>query len=174
MDRLDKISLLFIAVLIFSVAVLAVTQAKDSPEQTPREATREAVKPYNNPELDKKLAAAQELIAADSLAKAEELIKNLLAEFPYEGMPYMLLADLHMRRQAPLDAMLEYRKGVELNPDFLDKKTKSFQGKKIKVNLQEARAAINLLENQPDKAADLKQYKKTLYYLQRRLAGSCG
>ena len=57
---------------------------------------------------------------------------NLLTDFPYEGSPHMVLGDLHLRRQEPVQAMIAYKNAIKLNPDYLDKKTPVFQGKKIK------------------------------------------
>ena len=62
---------------------------------------------------------------------------------------------------------------MELNPDFLDKNTKLFQGKKIQVSIEEAQAAIETgLQVKPDDT-QLKKDLKVLYYMRRKLAGSC-
>ncbi|MFC1524651.1 hypothetical protein ACFL6N_07665, partial [Thermodesulfobacteriota bacterium] len=101
-------------------------------------------------------------------------IQELLSEFPYDGWPYMLQADLFIRRQQPMKAMFQYKDGVNFNPDFLDKKTELFQGKKIKVHLEEARVEImNGLQNHPDDKV-FKKSLKTYYYMKRKIAGSCG
>ena len=86
----------------------------------------------------------------------------------------MLMGDLFMRKQDPVKAMHEYRQAIDLNPDYLDKKTPLFQGKKLKVAVGEALAEIEhrLRQNPGDEA--LRSEKKIIYYLYRRIAGSCG
>jgi tetratricopeptide (TPR) repeat protein len=75
----------------------------------------------------------------------------------------MLKGDILMRRQQPINAMYAYKEAVELNPDFLDKKTELFQGKKIKVTVEEALAAIESgLNENPDDIL-LKDHLQTVY-----------
>ena len=62
--------------------------------------------------------------------------------FPYEGELYMLKGDILVRRQQPVAAMYAYKEAIGLNPDFLDKKTRQFQGRKIKNTVEEALTAI--------------------------------
>ena len=70
--------------------------------------------------------------------------------------------------------MYEYKEAISLNPDFLDKKTKEFQGKKIKVTVEEAMTAIETrLQNNPGDD-QLKDHRQTVYFMKRKLAGSCG
>ena len=88
-----------------------------------------------DPELDRKVKIAKDLLENNNLLKAEELATALISEFPYDGAPYMVIGDIQLRRQDPVAAMASYRNGIELNPDYLDKKTGVFQGKKIKATV---------------------------------------
>jgi hypothetical protein len=82
--------------------------------------------------------------------------------------------DLHLRQQDPVTVMLAYKNGIDLYPDSLDKKTKVFQGKKVKAVVLEAKAIIEKdLKSNPGNG-ELKQKRKTVYYMLRRIAGSCG
>jgi hypothetical protein len=85
----------------------------------------------------------------------------------------MVLGDIYMRKQQAVRGVLEYREAIDLNPDYLDKKTPLFQGKKLKVAVREALTEIEegLRRNPADES--LKKGRKALYYLQRRIAGSC-
>jgi tetratricopeptide (TPR) repeat protein len=85
----------------------------------------------------------------------------------------MMLGDIFMRRQEPLKAMPEYRQAVDLNPDYLDKNTTLFQGKKLKVAVSEALTGIEkaIRLNQADASINIS--RKNAYYLQRKIAGSC-
>ena len=173
MDLLDKISLFTIAVLIVAAANIVVMHADDVLPGKGPGSQQGSIQVYS-PGMEKKIKIAKDLFVVNNLDKAEPLIRSMISDFPYEGMPYMLLGDLFMRRQAPLKAMLEYRKGIDMNPDFLDKKTSVFQGKKVKVNLEEVKVEIEkgLAANPGD--PEMKGLRKVFYYMQRRVAGSCG
>jgi hypothetical protein len=70
--------------------------------------------------------------------------------------------------------MLAYREAVDLNPDYLDKKAPDFQGKKIKNTVNEARQLIEVELNKNSADKDIQSYRKTVYYMLRKIAGSCG
>jgi len=129
---------------------------------------------YVDPELDRNIEVARNLLAAGRPDESETLINGLLERFPYEGRLHMLLGDIRMHRQDPLAALLAFRRAIDLNPDFLDKRTPLFQGKKIKVSLKEATAALEELARRTPEATELGDYRQTLHYMKRRIAGSCG
>lgn len=113
------------------------------------------------------------LIESGNLSQAESMIRELKQKFGYQGELSMLMGDVLMRKQQPIMAMHEYKEAIDLNPDYLDKKTPLFQGKKMKIAVGEALAEIeNRSRQNPDDTA-LKHEKKVIYYLYRRIAGSC-
>ena len=173
MDKLDKYSAISIAVLIILSTSLIFYQIS-SGEADNRDAMVQRQYAPPNPELKKKVQIASSLMENSNLDKASILIEELVAQFPYDGSPYMMLGDLRIRQQSPIEAMLAYREAVDLNPDYLDKKAPDFQGKKIKNTVNEARQLIEveLSKNSVDK--DLRSYRKTVYYMLRKIAGSCG
>lgn len=173
MDRLDKFSVL--AIVVFSAwaffLILIQTEAPDSRAIVRRQKIQAAQ--YNDLELERKMKLARDLLAGN-MQKAEEIISGLMEEFPYSGRVHLLKGDLHLYRQQPVQAMHSYRQAVDLNLDFLDKKTPLFQGKKIRNTVEEAEQTINkALTVQPDDAV-LQRQKKEVYYMLRRIAGSCG
>jgi hypothetical protein len=172
MDKLDKISILAIVVLVVSSTFLVMVYANDTHYEK-QFTVMQQVRPFN-PELDSKVKVARGLLDNNNLLKADEMITSLINEYPYDGAPYMVKGDLHLRQQDPLSAMLAYKNGIDFNPDFLDKKTKVFQGKKVKATVLEAKVLIEdgLRMNPGD--SQLKKQRKTVYYMLRRLAGSCG
>ena len=174
LDSLDKIAGSVI-IIIFIAAFFIITNhsgEQNGPDHI-RAGTRQAVI-IISPEFDNKIKLAKTLLTTGNLVKARELIDGMIKDYPYDGRPYMLLGDLYIHDQEPVTAMLEYRKGIDLNPDFLDKKTPLFRGKQIKGVLNEARQIINAgLEKKPGDP-ELKQQLETLYYMLRRVAGSCG
>lgn len=174
MDKLDKLTIASVTVMLLYAAVLLIS-AGDQPQKEHEEKSRQVAHQYIiNPELDSKIALASNLLAQDNIDKTESLVNSLLDEYPYEGKLYMLKGDILMRRQQPVAAMYEYKEAIELNPDFLDKKTELFQGKKIKVTVEEAMTVIQSgLQQQPD-STKLKNDRETVYFMKRKLAGSCG
>jgi len=169
-DRLDKISALAITGLVLWALALVVVQLG---EQTERPEVVAAVVRVD-PAVNQKIALAKSLLAGNSIEQAEKLLAELIAAYPFEAQPYILNGDLRLYRQDPVGAMLEYRKAVDLNPDFLDKKSELFQGKKIKKTVEEARTVIEsgLAANGRDEA--MLAARKVYYYMLRKIAGSCG
>ena len=173
MDKLDKLTFVLLAALVVWAAFLVVRQIQAPQPEKSRLGGRIESGGDVNPDFEKKVQAAKKLLTAGNLELAEPLLKSLLLDFPYEGTPHILQADYFIRRQQPVAAMREHRLAIELNPDFLDKKTPLFQGKIIKRNLEEVLIIINeeLRRNATDQA--MLESKKILTYLKRRIAGSC-
>lgn len=173
MDRLDRYAALALF-LLFTGALLVGSRFQ---EELRRKAAVPVIRPAAGASpiaLDPRVKTVRALILAGQGAKAEPLVAGLLKSSPYEAELHMLMADVLMSRLDSVASLAYYRDAVDLNPDYLDRKTRSFQGKKIKSAVEEARGELELgLERDPNDAR-LLQAKKTLYYLQRRIAGSCG
>lgn len=175
MDRLDKISILAIAVLLIGVFVVMQKHEGDAdPRLGQHHGAQVAETPVLSTELDTKVKIIKSLIEKETLAQADSVIAELKRSFPYHGEPYMLTGDLFMRRQEPVKAMQEYRQAIDLNPDYLDKKTPFFQGRKLKIAAGEALADVEKkLRLKPDDESLLIE-RRVIYYLYRKIAGSCG
>lgn len=174
MDRLDRISIWAIVVLIIISSALishhmgeARTERKDN-QRVPVSAQ------VVNPEVVSSTKVIRDLMERPSLIKAEGLAKEMIGKYPYEGEVRMLMGDIYFRKQEIIKAVEEYKTAVDLNPDYLDKKTVLFQGKKLKRVVSEALSEVEgkLKINPQD--GQLKKFRKDIYYLQRRIAGSCG
>jgi predicted Zn-dependent protease len=174
MDRLDKISLWAIVVLlILSSALISHNMGEAKPGQVNTKRTVGTVTEAPA-ELKAKVNAIKNIMESGNFSKAELLVRELIGEYPYEGEPRMLMGDLFMRRQEAINAALEYREAVDLNPDYLDRKTPLFQGKKLKSAVKEALHEADDMIRKDSGVEDIKKKRKTIYYLQRRIAGSCG
>ena len=174
MDQLDKWAVIAIIILVVGgVFIISNHSVKNNPTDPVRSGARQAVI-IISPEFDSKIKLTKTLLTTGNLTKARELIDGMIKDYPYDGRPYMLLGDVYIHDQQPVLAMDEYRKGIDLNPDFLDKKTALFRGKQIKGVLSEVSQQINAgLEKTPGDP-ELKAHRETLYYMLRRVAGSCG
>ena len=173
MDELDKKTITAIITLAVSLTLLFFLRGNDV-QSGDLSAESRIEKRIYSPDLEKKVKVVSDLLVSNNLEKAEQLINGLISDYPYEGQPYLLLGDLHLYKQNILQAMLAYKEAVSYDADFLDKKAPLFQGKKIKNTVQEARVYLEeqLARNPGDN--QLKEYKKTLYYMLRKIAGSCG
>ncbi len=173
MDRLDKISALFLLGLV-SVFVFLAFDFPGEAEVKKDNVVNRVTPGMTFAEFEPRIKTLKNLIDAGNIEKAEAIIDELQAGYPYEGDIYMIKGDIMIRKQDPVNAIRAFREAVDLNPDYLDKKTPDFQGYKIKVAIKEAREEIvkRLAKNPADK--DTKKARKTMYYLLRRIAGSCG
>ncbi|MBI5675392.1 MAG: hypothetical protein HZC48_06145 [Nitrospirae bacterium] len=174
MDKLDKLSLIFILIFIAAIAVVS-AEHRSVPGNN---INRSLINARNTAEAteisDDQTKILKSMIEADNLLKAETLLNELLKKYPYDGELYMLMGDVMMRRQDTIHALYLYKEAVDLNPDYLDKKTPVFQGYKIKIAIEEAKLKINdMLSKRPDDQ-ELKAAKKNMYYLLKKMAGACG
>lgn len=127
-----------------------------------------------NPEASSQMEAARKLLGADNLMAAEKLIDTLIERYPLYSEGFMLRGDLSLKKNDEIKAMQAYRQAIDLNADYLDKKTSAYQGKKIKNVAAEAQKKLKtaLAANPSD--SKMKKAKDDLYYMLRRIAGSCG
>lgn len=174
MDRLDRISIWAIVVLIISsFALMSRHMGEARPERHIQQRRAAADYAAPNTAIEGRVKQIRNMIAADSLNKAETMIKELMQQYPYEGELRMLMGDIFMRRQEPVKAMFEFKEAIDLNPDYLDRKTPLFQGKKLKIAVGEALAEIDTKMKLAPGDETLKGSRKIIYYLQRKIAGSC-
>ena len=175
MDCLDRLSIWAIVILIISsFAVIVGHVGEARPDRYMRQSAAATDYVVANGEIDGMLKLAKNLMEGSNLDKAELLARELLQKYPYDGQSHMVMGDILMRKQEPVKAVSQYREAIDINPDFLDKKTPLFQGKKIKTAVTEALAEIDRKIRLAPDDESLKRERKTMYYLQRRIAGSCG
>ena len=175
MDRFDKVSIAVLMALgIASAVVIMGHRGAARPDRNMVQRMAAQEDPAARTELEGAGNLMRNLLEAGNFVQAETLIGELIRKHPYRGEPRMFMGDLLMRKQDPVRAMHEYKQAIDLNPDYLDKKTPLFQGKKLKVAVGEALIEIeNRIKKGPGDEA-LKREKKELYYFYRRIAGSCG
>ncbi len=174
MDTLDRISIWAIVILIITSFVLTGGHRGEAKPGSKQQRVITLNYSVINIEVKNKVEMARNLMESSNLEKAEMLVRELMEKFPFEGAPRMVMGDILMRRQEQIRAMSKYKAAVDLNPDYLDKKTQLFQGKKLKVAVNEALDEVEKkIKATPDDKS-MKQNRKLIYYLKRRIAGSCG
>ncbi|HEY3360111.1 MAG TPA: tetratricopeptide repeat protein [Polyangia bacterium] len=157
MDRLDAAAAAAVVVLLGAAGV--VTARREPPPAAPAAAGRAPAPADLAPEV----ARLRALLEAGSLTQAQAQALALAQRYPHEGEPHMLLGDIHLRRQDLAAALRAYREAVDRNPDYLDRKTPLFQGRKLKHVVDEAQR----------EAVTARAHQKLIHYLLRRLAGGC-
>jgi len=173
-DWLDRISGVAIIILVItSVVLISSHMGEAGPDRTVNARQSLATSPAVNSDMAAELELIKNLVEAGTLDKAEALTVELIQKYPFEGGPRMIMGDIFMRRQEPLKAMPEYRHAIDLNPDYLDRKTALFQGKKLKVAVSEALTGIEKALRRKPGDASINSSRKDAYYLQRKIAGSC-
>ncbi|MBI5142632.1 MAG: hypothetical protein HZA20_10680 [Nitrospirae bacterium] len=154
-----------------TVAVMAVMIAVREPEAKTPVARSETARAYAQTGIDSD--AARKLIDAGMLDNAEMMLRNALTSGFSDPQAYALLADIASRRIDLGGAVRYYRDAVNMNPDYVDKRSGVFIGKKINVAANEAirefkaRVAVN------GDDAEAREGLKVAYYLKRMIAGSC-
>jgi len=175
MDRLDKISISVIIILAIASFVLAGGYKSEAgPNRNAAKKKASANYALANGEIENKVKLARNFMESNNIEKAELLVKEMIQKYPYEGEPHMVMADIFLRKQEFVMAMPEYKEAIDINPDYLDKKTPLFQGKKIKTAVREALAEVEKRLDADPGDKEMKDQRKTIYYLERRIAGSCG
>ena len=173
MDRLDRFSIFAIVILLLSSLALLTNHMGEanSDRAYHKDAAPQSTVIKNG--IESEVKAIKVLIEGGKLGQAEVLTRELLEEYPHKGAPRVLMGDIFMRKQEPIMAVLAYKEAIDINPDYLDKQTPQYQGKKMEVAVKEALLEIerNLKDNPED--AVMKKHRKNVYYLQRRLAGGC-
>ncbi len=174
MDRLDRISLWAIVILIISSsALISHNMGEARPERRNQKRIESPGVTAQDVLQADKVRTIRGLIEGNNLKKAEMLVRELIQQYPYEGEPRMLMGDILVRKQQPVEAALEFKEAVDLNPDYLDKKTPIFQGKKLRIAVREALDDIEKRFKTSREEEKLRRARKIIYYLQRRIAGSC-
>ena len=169
-DRFDILAIAAAAVLTAGAVVLGLSGGGETAYARPAAAR---VKPAPDPAMYPKLDAARTLLEAGQAQKALETLGGLSKEYPAEAEVHALSGQAHARLLSYPRAMASYRTTLLMDPDYVDKKSKKFIGKRIKAAVKEgmAEAKAALAGDTGDKAA--RAALKDAYYLERMLAGGC-
>ncbi len=174
MDNLDKISGVVMVVLVAVLVVLGMDYEGEAENSVASVAAKTAYAMGASEIPAERIKVLKDLVANNNIGKAEAGVGELLEKYPYDGAPHMLMGDIRIRKQDPVAAMYSFKDAIDLNPDYVDKKAELFQGRKIKNTVEEAKEIIEKALSESEGNKKMKEAKKTMYYLLRKLAGSCG
>jgi len=171
LDRFDILSLTVAAALAAAAfAVPALTGTDGAVQARPLPARIQAPAVQAPPD---KLAQAGSLLEAGAVSETVAALEPLAKQYPSDSQVHALLGQAYSKKLDFPAAMREFRTALLLDPDYVDKKSGKFIGKRIKAaekdGMAEAKAA--LANNPGDLSA--RAALKDAYYLERMLAGGC-
>lgn len=173
MDNFDRQNLIAIALFACWFSWLVVSSDATGKNKD-RPAGIQAAQLALSPEYSARLNVARQLLAAGNMEKLKPLLDELSKSYPYQAEPLMLQGDYYIRLQQPVAAMNAFRQGLDLNLDYLEKKSSLYQGKKIKKIVAEAEEEIKRKLAVTSNDHQALENRKELYYMLRKLAGGCG
>jgi len=178
MDWLDKLNI--VAIAIFSLLTIGMVvnheiEKSKQPKVNQVELAAKKAKYYSE-KLAKEKEIYKEVLELKkqgsytaAIAKVEEIKKAN----PGLSRSYVYLAEFYGSLGEMAQMIHNYRKAIEMEPDYIDKKTPLFIGKTIKKAVIEQKKVFERAIRTNRKDATIRTALKDVYYLQRRLAGGC-
>ncbi len=173
---LDKISWLIIFSLsgwmVFMVSIHVIETKKNEVVHSPQARLEQNYVPRRSPEVERAIKRCSVFYKEKKGDELIDLSKKIIGTNSKESFGYMYLARGYTLKEDYPGSLANYRKAIEMNPDFVDKTSPDKIGKTDLIPL--VRKVI-LLSRTPafKKINNYKATMKNLYYLQRRLAGGC-
>ena len=120
--------------------------------------------------LFKEVRASEEQgLYQEAMAQVEDIIKS----YPEKPLSYVYFARLHFKEGELGESVINYRQAVEMEPDYVDKRTPLFIGDEIKQIVEEGREKFGREKELKPEDNEVREALKDIYYLQSRLAGGC-
>jgi tetratricopeptide (TPR) repeat protein len=126
-----------------------------------------------DPEMVPKIEAAQVLMESGQMREAARELKDVCRKDPFDASAHALLGQACSNLDDYPSALKQYRMCLELDADYVDKKSGKFIGNGIKCVLSECKPVLKseLSKNPGDKQAS--SAIRDVHYLERMLAGGC-
>jgi len=175
MDWLDKLSITTIAALAFiTVAMIAQSEMAnrkqgDSKDGPTGKAAFEKKKERNQRIYQELLGEMEK----GDLAQAKESLEGIMTKYPNNAQSYVYLAQIDLKKGKLGEAIQDYRKAVEMDPDLVDERTPFFIGDKLENIVNEGTEKFKREKELKPGDEIVDKVLKDVYYLQRRLAGGC-
>ena len=172
-DRFDIISLVAAAALSVAASGVVIYARDDTPSVRPAASRVQPAPSAPSADLGPKLAAVRSLIDTGQPKEAVKALSELARSNPAEPEVHAMLGEAGARMQDHPMSMTEYRTAVQMDPEYVEKKSGKFIGNRIKAEVKDAMSyAKAILASKPDDSV-AKATLKDAYYLERMLAGGC-
>lgn len=176
MDWLDKLSIAaIVAITLITVAMLADQEMTIRQQDNPGMEAKEEKNSYAlQMETDKKIyeevaSFKEQGLYTEAMAKLEDIKKG----YPEKSLSYVYLAQLYLEQGRLGDGIHNYRRAVEMEPDYVDERTPLFIGDEIKKVVEEGREKFGREKALKPNDEKVRKAIDDVYYLQSRLAGGC-
>ncbi|MBI5787836.1 MAG: tetratricopeptide repeat protein [Candidatus Schekmanbacteria bacterium] len=127
--------------------------------------------PPRPPAIQAALDKSKTLLEAKDYDQVITLAEGVMALDAKESFAHLYLARAYLAKGDMPKSIRTYAKAVELNPDFVDRKSLDKIGPELKVLVRSA--VEELKKDEITKQPDYNDTLRAFYYLQRRLAGGC-
>jgi tetratricopeptide (TPR) repeat protein len=164
-DRFDLLSLGCAILLLLGAGFVAASRGNPAP--APRTTANSARAAISD------LSRARAALDAGKTSKAIEQLTAFAAANPDIAEAWVLLAKAHASTGDNASAIKEYRKGVEMDPEYADLNSDKYIGKGIKSVLQPGWAPCEIASKPERNDAPRAAVLDDATYLQRMLAGGC-
>jgi tetratricopeptide (TPR) repeat protein len=126
-----------------------------------------------DPEMAPKIEAAKVLMDSGQMREAARDLKEVCRKDPFDASAHALLGQACSSLQDYPAALKEYRMCLELDADYVDKRSGKFLGNGINCMLGECKPRLEseLSKNPGDK--QVSGAIRDVHYLERMLAGGC-
>ncbi len=113
------------------------------------------------------------LLEQKQFSTVEEKLQEIKTAHPENPHSFIYDAQLQYGQGQLAQAIHSYRMAVDLDPDYVDKKTPLFISPEIMALITEARGKLSREKKLKPNDKSIKLALEDLYYLQRRIAGGC-
>lgn len=170
-DRFDFAVITAAIVLGSAALVLGITGGGEGMTRAAAAVRMKAEPP--DPAVYQEIAGAETLMASGQVEEAMDALGRISSSNPAMSEPHALMGQGYARLLDYPSAMREYRMALVMDPDYADKKSGKFIGKRIKPAVKDGMAeAREALAKDPDDVS-ARAALKDAYYLERMLAGGC-
>lgn len=114
-----------------------------------------------------------ELLEQKQFSPAMEKLQEIKTAHPENPQSFIYEAQLQYGQGQLAAAIHSYRMAVDIDPDYVDKKTPLFISPEIMTLITEARGKLSREKKLKPNDKSINLALEDLYYLQRRIAGGC-
>jgi tetratricopeptide (TPR) repeat protein len=176
MDWLDKLSIVgIVGFALITTGMLGNQEITKRRQHNPGTEAKEEKNSYAlQMEIDKKIYQEVTSFEKQGLyTEAMAKLQHIMRRYPEKSLSYIYLAQLYVKQGKLGDGFHNYRRAVEMQPDYADGKTPLFIGDKIKELITEGREKFGREKRLKPKDKEVSKALEDVYYLQSRLAGGC-
>lgn len=176
MDWLDKLSIAAVAAFTLIIVGMLVNHGTTKALQdNPGSSTKEQKDLYAlRMEMDRKIYEDVISLKEKGLyTEAMAALQDVMKRYPKKPQSYVYRAQLYFHQAKLGEAIHNYRQAVEMEPDYVDKRTPLFIGDKIKKLVTEGREKFAREKALKPEDKGVQTALQDIYYLQSRLAGGC-